>query len=179
MKKVFLVLTALVLLAVSVTAFAEEAAGTHNFATYTSNDGTVYDLFAITKMNYGADHKVTSVTGRFQRVVIDPEDGEYPEESADSEVTLNLAPDFTAQMFETANDLETPMITVTDLYAWYVSAYCGGEENLEGRELVFQCDLPESEQADAEYDFWFVTVKIEVNEQNEIVYMENAYVPWA
>lgn len=177
MKKILAVLTALVLMTVSVAALAEDASAKHNFATFTTDNGTVYDLFVITKMNYGADHKVTSVTGHFERIV-HAELGEYaPEEAPGSEVTLNLAPDFKALMFETANDLEN-QVTVTDLYQWYVDAYCGGKDGLEGRELVFQCDLPEDEQTNGDYDFWFVTTKIEMNEQKEITYMENVFVVW-
>lgn len=178
MKKVFLILTALVLVTVSTAAFAEDASAGHRFVTYTSDEGTVYDLFVITKMNYSEDHKVTSVTGHFERIVTDGETDCYePESAPGSETTLSLAPDFRALMFETANDIEKP-VAVTDLYQWYVSAYCGGDEELEGRELVFQCDLPEEEQVDGTYDFWFVTTKIEVNEQQEITYMENVYVVW-
>ena len=69
--------------------------------------------------------------------------------------------------------------TITNLYRWYVDTYVGGEAELEGREMVFQHDLPDEEKTDGEYDFGFLTTKIELNEQNEIVYMEHVYVPWA
>lgn len=70
-------------------------------------------------------------------------------------------------------------VTVTDLYRWYADTYLGGEEELEGREMVFQCDLPDDEKIDGTYDFGFLTTKIELNGQNEIMYMEQVYVPWA
>ena len=70
-------------------------------------------------------------------------------------------------------------VAVTDLYQWYIDAYIG-REDYDGHELVFACDLPEDDSLwDTSYaDFWFVTTKIELNEQGEIQYMEYAYVPW-
>ena len=64
-------------------------------------------------------------------------------------------------------------------HQWFVDVYLGGEEELEGRELVFQCDFPEDERIDATYDFGFLTTRIQLNELNEIVYMEYVWVPWA
>lgn len=54
----------------------------------------------------------------------------------------------------------------------------GGEEEPEGRELVFQCDFPAEEQLDATFDFGFLITKIRLNELNEIEYMEHVYAPW-
>ena len=173
MKKVFLVMLAVILTAVSAIAAAE-----HHFDVVTGEDGAVYDLFVITKMNYGEDHKVVSVTGHFERVVTNEEGEDSPESLPDGETTFTLAEDYQALMVEEPNDTEKP-VTVTDLYQWYVDVYVGGEEELEGRELVFQCDFPEDEQIDATYDFGFLTTRIHLNELNEIDYMEYVYVPWA
>ncbi|MBO7669107.1 MAG: hypothetical protein J6S60_00825, partial [Oscillospiraceae bacterium] len=65
------------------------------------------------------------------------------------------------------------------MYQWYVDTHLGGEEELEGRELVFRCDLPDEEKIDGNWDFDMVITKIELNERNEIVYMESRYAPWA
>ena len=173
MKKVFLVMLAVILAAVSAIAAAE-----HQFDAVTGEDGAVYDLFVITKMNYGEDHKVASVTGHFERVVTNEEGGDSPEALADSETTFTLAEDYEALMVGEPNDITLP-VTVTDLYQWFVDVYLGGEEELEGRELVFQCDFPEDERIDATYDFGFLTTRIQLNELNEIVYMEYVWVPWA
>ena len=61
------------------------------------------------------------------------------------------------------------LMEVTDLYQWYVDTHLGGEEELEGRELVFRCDLPDEEKIDGNWDFDMVITVIELNEQNEIV----------
>ena len=71
------------------------------------------------------------------------------------------------------------LVTPTDLYQWFVDTYVGGEEGLEGRELVFRCDLPEEEQLNGTFDFDFLTTMIRLNDRNEIVYMEYVWVPWA
>ena len=42
----------------------------HDFARYTNEKGEAYDLFTITKMHYGADHRVTAVTGSYERMVL-------------------------------------------------------------------------------------------------------------
>ena len=173
MKKTIAILLALVLALAATLACAEE---THNFAT-AEKDGNVYDMFEITKFNFGDDHKVTSVTGHFVRVVQDEDGIDTPEALEGSEATYSLAADFKAMMCKDTQDNIYENEPVTDLYEWYVKAYMDGEE-YDGHEWVFQCDLPDDQKVDGTYDFWFVTTKIELNEQNEITYMEYDYVPW-
>ena len=153
------------------------AAAEQPFYSITS-EGTVYDLFVITRLNYGEDHKVTSVTGHFERIVPDAENGISPETAPDSETAFALAEDFQSLMCEGPNIMED-LVTPTDLYQWFVDTYVGGEEGLEGRELVFRCDLPEEEQLNGTFDFDFLTTMIRLNDRNEIVYMEYVWVPWA
>lgn len=153
------------------------AVADRHFDAVTAEDGAVYDLFVITKLNYEEDHKVTSVTGHFERFVPTEEGGFTSEALADSETSFSLAEDFQGLMAAEPNLFEETVM-VTDLYQWYVDVYVGGEEELEGRELVFQCAFPEDEQIDATFDFGFLITKIELNELNEIVYMEHVYVQW-
>ena len=49
----------------------------------------------------------------------------------------------------------------------------------ESGELVFLYDLPADEQETTQADFWFITTRIRLNEQNQIEYLEYYYVPWA
>lgn len=132
----------------------------------------------IEKLNYGGNHSVISVTGRFVRIFPNRESGEEPETAAGSETTFTLASDFGALLCEEPNVMDS-LIEVTDLYQWYVDTHLGGEEELEGRELVFRCDLADEEKIDGNWDFDMVITKIELNERNEIVYMESRYAPWA
>ena len=74
-------------------------------------------------------------------------------------------------------DLSGPFIPVTDIYTWYIDTYRGGEAPESG-ELVFQYDLPEDERGNAEVDFWFITARIRLNDQQQIEYMQYYYVPW-
>jgi len=173
MKKIFLTMMAVVLVMVCAAAVAE-----HHFEVLTGEDGLVYDLFVITKLNYGEDHKVASVTGHFERVTQNEEGESSSETAPGSETSFTLAEDFQGLMAAEPNIFEQT-VTITDLYRWYVDTYVGGDAELEGREMVFQHDLPDEEKTDGEYDFGFLTTKIELNEQNEIVYMEHVYVPWA
>lgn len=172
MKKVLTVILALTL------GLASVAAAAHSFYVFSAADGTTYDVFVVTKLNYGEDHKVISVTGHFERVVSSEETGDEPDTAPDSETTLNLSPEFEALMCEEPNVIDS-LIKVTDLYQWFVDTHLGGTEELEGRELVFQCDLPDEEKIDGNWDFGALYTKIEVNPENEIVYMEALYMPWA
>lgn len=174
MKKGLSVILALAMFLVM--ACAAAAAEEHHFEVVTGEDGALYDLFVITKLNI-EDHKVVSVDGHFERVVTD-EEGEDSFEDLDATTTFYLADDFTALVPAEPNDMEET-VTVTDLYQWYVDTYLGGEEELEGREMIFQCDLPEDEQLDGTYDFGFLTTKINLNDDNNIEYMEYVWVPWA
>jgi len=173
MKKVWIIMLTLILALGSAAAAAE-----HDFLVFTAEDGTVYDQFVITKLNYGEDHQVYSVTGCFKRVASTEEFTDVPETAPDSEMTLSLAADFQALMCEEPNIMDS-LIPVTDLYQWFVDSHLGGEEELEGRELVFRCDLPDEKLLDGEWDFGYLYTKIELNDQQEIVYMESLYAPWA
>ena len=176
MKKALLIVMALVLVLASSLAYGEAAEKEHNFLTFEGKDGTVYDLFVITKLNFGEDHKVTSVTGHFERVV-EGEEGEASDTAPDSEVTYPLAADFSAEMVGDANEMDK-YVTVSDLYEWYIDAYIG-RDNYDGHEWVFSCDQTPEEQEMGTSDFWFVTTKIELNDASEIQYMQYIFVVWA
>ena len=148
-----------------------------NYEVFTGSDGEQYDLFEVRKLFYDEHHHVYAVSGVYERVVMDDDcyGGKIAE---DGTFTYNLAPDFQAVMVDPESwDLMEPYVPVPDLYAWYIDAYRGGEEPESG-ELIFQCDLPEDEQDNAEVDFWFITTRIRLNEMNEIEYMQYYYVPW-
>ena len=146
-----------------------------DFQTYTAENGAAYSLFEIRKMHYDEGRHVYAVTGVYERTLEGDED--YYGELADNGklFTYNLAPDFRANMIANGYEMDT-YAEVNDLYAWYVSAYLNGEAP-EG-EMTFQYDLPADQQADAQTDFWFVTTRIRLNQNNEIEYMEYVYVPW-
>ena len=177
MKKILMVLMAVILVTVSALAFAEGAEKEHNFVTFEDAKGTAYDMFCVTKLNYGEDHKVTSVTGHFERVTQDGEGLDVPETAPDSEKTYPLAPDFKAEMIGNTLDYDMKTVEVTDLYQWYIAAYLA-DAGYDGHELVFASDLPQESLDTATYDFWFVPTKIELNEKGEIQYMEWVYTPW-
>lgn len=147
----------------------------HGFALCPAESGDDYDLFVMTKMFTGSDHRVYAVQGHFERVV---EDEEYvsSETAPGSEAVYPLAPDFTALMLSDMTDDEMPMASVQDLYQWYIGAYL---YQYDGHELVYACDLTDEQLETYDYDFWFVTTRIELNERGEITYMEYVYVPWA
>jgi len=176
MKKALMILTALVLVIASSLACGEAAEKEHNFLTFEGKDGTVYNLFVITKLNFGDDHKVTSVTGHFERIV-QGEEGEESDTAPDSEVTYPLAKDFTAEMVGSPEEMDK-MVKVTDLYEWYIDAYIG-RDNYDGHPWVFSCDQTPEEQEMGTADFWFVTTKIELNAASEIQFMKYIFVVWA
>lgn len=144
------------------------------FYTCTDASGNTYDLFEIVKWQEDENHCVTAVTGRFERVVTDDdcETGEYANNG--QTVTFPLAADFSAMMLSSMTDADMRMIPVTDLRAWYISAYLDGTAPESG-EIVFAYDVS---QEDAAFDFWFITVRIALNDAGEIAYMEYEYVPW-
>ena len=144
----------------------------HQYAVFTANDGTQYNLFSIQKFLFGSDHKVTAVTGKYERIIFDG-DCEVPETASGSETTYVLADDFHADMITSvcADTLEYE--TVTDLYDWYIRAYLA-DGLYEGGELIFCVDDPDNDEA----NFWFVTTQIELNDNGEIRYMQFVYTPW-
>ncbi len=156
---------------------AQPAAGDHRFHVQRGQDGRDYDLFEITRLHYGADHRVYAVTGRFERMETAGEEPTGVYADAGLQYTFTLSPDFSASMLDSLSDYEMNYVPVTDLYSWYISAYLNGEAP-EGGELVFIYDLPQAERDSAEADFWFITTRIELNQRNEIQYMEYVYVPW-
>ena len=114
---------------------AAAAAEAQDFTVFTDGAGQTYEWFEVQKLHYGADHKVTAVSGRFERFAEDDEDGhgEYP---ADGEVyTYSLSEDFHAEMTAgmTADTMDN--VPVTDLYQWYLDAYLDGQAPESG-ELV-------------------------------------------
>ena len=144
---------------------------------YTGNDGEKYDLFEIRKLFYDEHHKVYAVSGVYERVALD-DDCYYGKIAENSAFTYDLAPDFHAEMMNPeSQDPFDPNVPVSDLYSWYIAAYRNGEEPAD-RDLVFQYDLPEDQQENAEVDFWFVTTRIRLNNQQQIEYMQYYYVPW-
>ena len=145
------------------------------FLTYTDAAGVDYNLFEIRKLQYDAAHQVYAVTGSFERVVED----EYPtDEKAENGklFTYNLADNFTALVPDSLSAENINLVTVNDLYQWYIDCYMDGEEP-EGQ-MVFMCDYPEDQWSEVDADFWFVTTRIQLNSQNEIEYLEYVYVPW-
>ena len=145
------------------------------YVVFNGKGGETYDMFVITKMHYGADHKVTSVTGHFERAT-EEEGVEVPEAAEDSEKTYALAADFHADMIVSLFG-EFDLIPVTDLYEWYLDAYME-RDMYDGHELLFASDLPPEQTDPIAVDFWFVTTHIVVNAQDEIEYMRYCYVPW-
>lgn len=77
-------------------------------------------------------------------------------------------------MLSSMTDADMRMIPVTDLRVWYISAYLDGTAPESG-EIVFAYDVS---QEDAAFDFWFITVRIALNDAGEVAYMEYEYVPW-
>ena len=144
----------------------------HRYAVFTAGDGKQYNLFTIYKFLYGSDHKVTAVSGKYERIIFDG-DCDAPESAPDSETTYVLADDFHADMITSVYSDTLENETVTDLYEWYIRAYLA-DGLYEGGELIFCADDPENDDA----NFWFVTTKIELNDKNEIQYMEFIYTPW-
>mgnify|MGYP000778626318 FL=1 len=152
-----------------------ESADDTNFYTYTDASGNTYDLFEIVKWQEDENHCVTAVTGRFERVVTedDCETGAYADDG--QTVTFPLAADFSAMMLGSMTDADMQLVPVTDLRAWYISAYLD-DTAPESGEIVFQHDASQESET---FDFWFITVQIRLNDAGEIAYMEYVYVPWA
>ena len=145
------------------------------FYTCTDASGNTYDLFEIVKWQKDENHCVTAVTGRFERVVTeeDCETGAYADDG--QTVTFPLAADFSAMMLGSMTDADMQLVPVTDLRAWYISAYLD-DTAPESGEIVFQHDASQESET---FDFWFITVQIRLNDAGEIAYMEYVYVPWA
>ena len=145
------------------------------FYTCTDASGNTYDLFEIVKWQEDENHHVTAVTGRFERVVTedDCETGAYADDG--QTVTFPLAADFSAMMLGSMTDADMQLVPVTDLRAWYISAYLD-DTAPESGEIVFQHDASQESET---FDFWFITVQIRLNDAGEIAYMEYVYVPWA
>jgi len=111
------------------------------YAVYTDQDGEAYDLFSVTRLNPDDNHRVVSVTGMYERIVLGDE-CEEPDEAPESRVTYRMADDFHAEMIRSINDSDMVNVPVTDLYQWYIDAYIG-RENYDGHELIFCEDLTE------------------------------------
>lgn len=172
----FLLCCILLLTATAGQAQEEQPAEEHDFAVYVNAAGTVYDHFTITRLNCDENHQVQSVTGFYERTVLG-EECEESDEAPESEQTYQLAQNFHARMLESMCGDELTYIPVNDLYQWYIDAYIG-RDNYDGHELVFSADLTDEELETASPDFWFVTTQIQLNDQQEITYMEYVFVPW-
>ena len=148
------------------------------YAVYTGEDGEQYDLFEIRKLFFDGNHQVYAVSGVYERVAED-EDCYYGKTADNAVFTYEFAPDIQVMMINRDTwDLLDPLVPTADLYTWYIDAYMNGEAPESG-ELVFLYDLPEDEQETTQADFWFITTRIRLNEQNQIEYLEYYYVPWA
>ena len=158
-------------------AFADTSAQEHDFYIHQGQNGEMYDLFEIEQLHYDSDHHVYAVTGRFERIVsgFEEAEGEYADNG--TSFTYALAPDFHAEMINSMTASTMENTEVTDLYQWYIHAYMEDRAPADGN-LRFLTDVPETERDTAEVDFWFVTTRIQLNETNEIKYMEYEYVPW-
>ena len=148
-----------------------------DFQVFTGNDGEQYDLFEIRKLFFDGNHRANAVYGIYERIA--EEDGDFSGKTAENgEFTYDLAPDCRIMMINPETwDLLDPYVEVPDLFSWYIDAFLGWEAP-QGRELVFQCDLPEEDPDAAEADFTFITTRIRLNGQDQIEYMEYLYVPW-
>ena len=158
-------------------ALAFPASIEEGYEIYTGNDGEQYDLFEIRKLFYDENHKVYAVSGVYERIVLDDDcySGKIAENGA---FTYDLAPDFQAMMVDPeTGDLAGPFVPVTDLYSWYIDTYMVGEKPESG-DLIFKYDLPEDERENADVDFWFITTRIRLNDQQQIEHMRYYYVPW-
>ena len=182
MKRILMMLAAMVLMAgmagSAETVYQEIPLPVYaqpTFYTCTDASGNTYDLFEIVKWQEDENHCVTAVTGRFERVVTDDdcETGEYANNG--QTVTFPLAADFSAMMLGSMTDADMQLVPVTDLRAWYISAYLD-DTAPESGEIVFQHDASQESET---FDFWFITVQIRLNDAGEIAYMEYVYVPWA
>ncbi len=171
-------LSAALCLAMLLCAVCAHAQEEHQFSVYTSESGNEYDMFEIEKLHFDEDHHVYAVSGAYSRAVVDADGYDAPEAQDDGfGFTYELAPDFHALMIgDMCGDTLDADTEVTDLYSWYIDAYLQGEEP-EG-DMTFIVDLPEEEREFAQADFWFVTTKIELDEEGRIAYMEWVYVPW-
>ena len=172
----FLLCCILLLTATAGQAQEKQPAEEHDFAVYVNAAGTVYDHFTITRLNCDENHQVQSVTGFYERTVLG-EECEESDEAPESEQTYQLAQNFHAMMLESMYGDELTYIPVNDLYQWYIDAYIG-RDNYDGHEMVFSADLTDEELETASPDFWFVTTQIQLNDQQEITYMEYVFVPW-
>ena len=144
----------------------------HRYATFTAGNGKQYNLFTIQKFLYGFDHKVTAVSGKYERIIFDG-DCDAPESAQGSETTYMLAENFHADMINSVYADSMKYETVTDLHDWYTRAYLSKDE-YDGGDLIFSVDDPERE----DFNFWFVTTQIELNDRGEIQYMRFVYTPW-
>ena len=144
----------------------------HRYATFTAGNGKQYNLFTIQKFLYGSDHQVTAVSGKYERIIFDG-DCDAPESAQGSETTYTLAEDFRADMINSVYADSMDYETVTDLHDWYTHAYLSKDE-YDGGDLIFSVDDPERE----DFNFWFVTTQIELNDRGEIQYMRFVYTPW-
>ncbi len=175
MHRILSVVLCVAMLLCSVCAFAQEE---HQFSVRTTESGNQYDMFEIEKLYFDEDHHVNAVSGVYVRVVQDEDGCDAPEKEDDGlGFHYELAPDFHAEMIASSMwDSLDDVVDVTDLYKWYVDAYLEGKEP-EG-EMRFSVDLPEEERLMADVDFWFVTTKIELDEEGRISFMRWIYVPW-
>ena len=122
----------------------------HQFSVRTTESGNHYDMFEIEKLYFDEDHHVNAVSGVYVRVVQDEDGCDAPEKEDDGlGFHYELAPDFHAEMIASS--------------MW---------------DSLDDVDLPEEERLMADVDFWFVTTKIELDEEGRISFMRWIYVPW-
>lgn len=154
---------------------SSEASG--SLFVYTAANGEQNDLFEIRKLLFGADRRITGVSGVYGHMKTE-EEFAAPAYADDEKVfTYELAPDFRAEVADENGDgLTTKIVDAAGFYAWYVEYYLAGEAP--AGDMTFLYDLPAADREFAQTDFWFVTTRIRLNEQNQITYMEYVYVPW-
>ena len=144
------------------------------FSAVVDENEAVYDLFEIQRLVLDDSRRVTAVMGQYERVTLDENGFDVPAMAGQkAEHTYPLAENAVIRM---GTDPFEDLVDVDDLYAWYVENYMNGEEPENG-ELTYSMDLPEGD-FETQVDFWFLTVKISLNDQGEITYMQYQYTPW-
>ncbi len=139
------------------TALSISGTATHHFASFTAGNGQVYDQFCIHRLEYDASQHVYAVTGTYERTNASGVQEAAPDVG---EITYSLSQDFLASMPESMGS-NTTLHPTWDLYQWYEQASLNGFAS-----------------ANINQNFASVTVQYELNEANEICYMEYAAVPW-
>lgn len=119
----------------------------------------VMPLFEVNELIFDDQHQVCAVRGSYETMAIAQESMSVIGGPVHNEFVYPLAEDFSAYMIDD-NSAESHMV-VTDLRAWWEDVYLNHGEDV------------------GEDDFWFFTVRLELNEKQEVSFMSYVHVPWA